>query len=286
MPATAINMSSTQVTNLTPAQVIFQNPVPPNGQATVSGTFDVANPVPGSTVCLDIGLDFGDAGWCCPMEHVCFVLPECPTCAKLAAQFQCNHGHRFLQLSVTNLGPTAAQGAQIFSNTPGVTVTPQTTTQTFPQNTPVLLPLTVTGATPGQVISLSVMLHGPIDPKTGVNSWCCTATVTVTYPTKLCLWWPNGQIFDDVNASGLRDSEESGLSGWTVTLAGGKGTPPTTTSDESGAYHFEEVEPGTYRLFVQPPKGWRATAPKGGAYSLTVEGPPKERLDFGFTKTR
>jgi streptogramin lyase len=286
MPATGINISSSQVTNLKPAQVIFQNPVPPNGQATVSGTFDVANPVPGSTVCLDIRLDFGEAGWCCPPEHVCFVLPECPTCAKLAGQFQCNHGHRFLQLSVTNLGPTAAQGAQIFSNTPGVTVTPQTTTQTFPQNTPVLLPLTVTGATPGQVISLSVMLHGPIDPKTGVYSWCCTATVTVTYPTQSCLWWPNGGLFDDLNANGLRDSEENGLAGWTVTLAGGKGTPRTTTSDESGAYHFEEVEPGTYRLFVQPPKGWRATAPKGGVYPLSVEAPPKEGLNFGFTKTR
>jgi hypothetical protein len=232
-------------------------------------------------------LNFGEVGWCCPTDHVCFVVPDC-ACASLQGVFKCDHGRWNLDLSVTNLGPTAAAGAQIFSNTPGVTVTPQTTTLPFPQNnTPVIItPLIVTGATPGQVISLSVMLHGPIDPKTGVNSWCCTATVKVTYPTKLCWSWPDGDIFDDVNANGLRDSGEGGLAEWTVTLTDEKGTPRTTKSDAAGKYQFEEIEPGKYRLTVQPPKGWRATKPKGGVQTLSVEAPPKEKLDFGFVKTK
>ena len=289
MPVKGIEISSSQVTSLTPTQVTFPNPgLPPNGQGTVSGTFEVKNPLPGSLICLDIRLQFGDdVEWCCPTEQVCFVLPECPTCAKLEGQFKCKQGQHVLNLSVTNVGPTAAAGAQIFSNTPGVTVSPSTTTLAFPQNTAVIVPsLTVTGATPGQVINLSVMLHGPIDPKTGVNSWCCTATVRITYPVTYCWWLPNGDIFDDINANGVRDSGEGGLAEWTVTLTDAKGKAHTTKSDASGKYQFEEIEPGKSRLSVQPPQGWRATAPKGGAYSLTVEAPPKGPLDFGFVKTR
>jgi streptogramin lyase len=289
MPATTVDLSipaGSPITGLTPQPFKFATPgLPPKGQATVTGTFTLAQPLPGTEICFDIRLNAGE-GWCCPLEHVCFIVPDC-TCATLEGVFKCSHGHSYLDLSVTNLGPTAAAGAQIFSNTPGVAVSPPTTTLAFPQNTPVIVPLTVTGATPGQVISLSVMLHGPIDPKTGVHSWCCTATVKVIYPAKLCWWWPDGELFDDVNANGLRDSGEGGLPEWTVTLTSeGKGTPRTTKTDASGAYHFEEVEPGKYRLAVQPPKGWRATAPKDAVHSLSVEAPPKERLDFGFVKTR
>jgi hypothetical protein len=283
-PATTIDISGSSVTDLTPTQVTFQNPVPVNGQATVSGTFTLANPVQGNQICLDIRLNAGE-GWCCPLEHVCFTLPECPTCAKLEGAFKCGHGRWFLQLSVTNLGPTAATGVQVFSNTPGVTVGPQMTMQNFPQNTAVIIPLTVTGATPGQVINLNVNVHGPIDDRTGVFSWCCMSTVQVTYPKKNCPWNPGGWIFEDLNANGLRNSGEGGLSEWTVTLTDGKGMPHNTTTDASGAYHFDEIEPGKYRLSVQPPQGWRLTVPKG-AYSVTPESTQNGTFDFGFVKTR
>jgi hypothetical protein len=290
MPATTVDISAptgSPITDLTPGQFAFLPPgLPPKGQATVTGTFTLAQPIPGTQICFDIRLNAG-TGWCCPLEHVCFIMPDC-TCATLQGVFKCAQGRPYLELSVTNLGPTAAAGAQIFSNTPGVSVSPQTTTLTFPQNTPVIItPLTVTGASPGQVISLSVMLHGPIDPKTGVHSWCCTATVRVIYPVKVCWWWWDGEIFDDINLNGLRDSGEGALPDWTVTLTSeGKGTSRTAQTDASGKYQFEEIEPGKCRLSVQPPKGWRATTPKGGAHALTVEAPPKGKLDFGFVKTR
>jgi hypothetical protein len=279
------DISSSQVTNLTPTHVQFTNPVPPNGQATVSGTFTVANPVSGSQVCLDIRLNAGE-GWCCPIEHICFVLPECPTCAKLTGKFTCQHGHPVLQLSITNMGPTAAQSVMVFSNTPGVTVSPQMTMQTFPQNTPVIIPLAVTGATAGQTISLTVSLAGPINPRTGVNTWCCMATVTVTYPKTACNATLDGWIFDDVNLDGLRDSEEGGLSGWTVALTDGKGTPRTTISDATGTYCFEDVEQGTYRLSVQPLNGWRSTVPEASVSTVIVGGLSERKFDFGFVKTQ
>ncbi|HEV2805210.1 MAG TPA: SdrD B-like domain-containing protein [Chthoniobacterales bacterium] len=285
-PATTVNISlpnGSPVTDLTPGQFALTPNLGQNGQATVSGTFTLAQPMAGTKVCLDIRLNAG-LGWCCPLENICFVVPDC-ACARLEGKFRCNHGQQFLDLSVTDLGPTAASGAQIFSNTPGVMVTPSMTMQNFPQNTPVIVPLTVTGATPGQVISLSVMLHGPLDEKTGVFSWCCTATVKFTYPSFACPWSPDGWIFDDVNANGVRDSLENGLPEWTVTLIDAKGVTHTTKSGADGKYQFEEIEPGKYRLSVQPPKGWRATTLKGGVNSLSVES-PKGPVDFGFTKTR
>lgn len=282
-PATQIDISSSQVTNLSPTHFPFTNPVPVNGQAMVSGTFTVVNPVPGKQVCLDIKPSAGEE-WCCPMEHVCFTLPDCPGCAKLLATFHCVHGQPVLSLSITNQGPTAANSVTVFSNTPGVTVSPQTTTQAFPQNTQVQIPLTVTGAAPGQMISLNVSLNGPIDPRTGVNDWCCTSTVTVMYPKTFCAAQLVGWVFNDLDHDGLRDSGDDGLPSWTVTLTDSKGTPRTATSDASGMYQFDDVEPGTYRLSVQPPRGWRATIPEGGVHTVTVTGQPDRPFDFGFVK--
>jgi hypothetical protein len=284
--ATGINISSSQVGNITPSHFQFPNPVPPNGQATVSGTFSVANPIPGSPVCLNIQLNAGAEGWCCPFEQVCFQLPKCQGCANLQGQFICQHGHPVLSLSITNQGPSTSQSVTISSNTPGVTVSPQTTTQTFTPNTPVAIPLTVTGAAPGQAISLSVSLSGPIDPKTGVNTWCCTSTVTVTYPQKACLITLDGWIFNDRDPDGIRDSEENGLSGWTATLTDSKGASRKSVSDAGGTYSFENVEAGTYRLSVQPLAGWRSTLPERGVVTVTIGGSEVRKYDFGFVKTQ
>lgn len=283
-PATTLNITSTQVTNITPSPFVFTTPVPVNGQATVTGTFSVTNPVPGSQVCMDIRLNAGE-GWCCPTQQVCFVLPECPGCAQVKAAFKCQHGKPVLSLQVTNQGPTAAQGMQVFSNTPGVTVSPQTVTQTFPQNSQVQVPLNVTGATPGQTISLTISLNGPMDPKTGVYDWCCSTTVTVVYPREGCPTQVDGAIFHDLNRNGLRDSGEDPLSGWTVTLTDAKGVTLTTRSDSYGTYHFENVAPGTYRLAGQAQAGWQSTAPEGG-YTVNAGRPLERRLELGFVKVQ
>ncbi len=284
-PATGVDISSSQVGNITPAHFQFTNPVATNGQATVSGTFTVANPVAGSQVCLDIRLNAGD-GWCCPIDQVCFQLPECQGCTRLQGQFICQHGTPVLSLSITNQGPSASQSVTVSSNTAGVTVSPQITTQTFPQNTPVVIPLTVTGAAPGQTISLSVSMAGPIDPKTGVNTWCCTSTITVTYPKKACLITLDGWIFNDRDPDGIRDSEETGLAGWRATLIDARGRSRTAVSDAAGTYSFEDVEAGTYRLSVQPLAGWRSTLPEGGSVTVAIGGSPPRKFDFGFVKAQ
>jgi hypothetical protein len=284
IPATAIDLSSSQVTNLSPTHYQFPNPVPPGGQATVTGTFTVANPTTGDLVCLNLRLNAGD-GWCCTVQKICFKLPECHDCAQLKGQFKCGpFGQHYLELTVTNNGPTAAQEIQVFSNTPGVTVSPLTTTQVFSQGVPVVVPLTVTGAAPGQPVTITVNVHGPMNQDTGVMSWCCSTTVTVTYPKKACPITLTGWIFEDVDRDGVRDSEEPGLPKWTVTLTGEGGTTRTATSDTGGTYRFEDVGNGTYSLSVQTLPHWHATKPESGTYTLTIDGPTYRGFDFGFIK--
>jgi SdrD B-like domain len=283
-PATTLNISSSQVTNLTPTQVQFTNPLPVNGQVTVAGTFTVANPVPGSQVCLDLRLNAGE-GWCCPKEPVCFVLPKCQNCATVEAVIKCVNGRPTLFLTVTHQGPSPAQSIQITSNTPGVTVTPQVITQTFPPNTPITISVGLTGATPGQTISLGIGLDGPVDPKNGTNTWCCETTVTIVYPRLPCAQTIDGWIFQDLNRDGHRNSGEDGLAGWIITLTDSKSARRTTTSDSAGTYRFLDVEQGTYRLSVEPRAGWKPTLPSPALYSITVADPPGRKFLFGFEKT-
>jgi hypothetical protein len=173
---------------------------------------------------------------------------------------------------------------QIFSNTPGVTVSPQTVTQLFSQGTQVGVPLNVTGATPGQTFSLTVSLNGPMDPKTGVYDWCCSTTVTVVYPKTFCPILIDGTLVNDLNRNGRRDSGEEPISGWVVTLTDAKGISRSTRSEGDGTYRFENVESGTYRLAVAASRGWRSTIPESSTYTLTVNRPLERRLDFGFVK--
>lgn len=179
--------SANPVTVLTPTSPYqFTPPLGVGSQATVNGTFSVANAVPGDRVCFDIRLTGGRGSWCCPAQQVCFTLPECLNCAKLTAKVQCgSDGKYYVYLTVTNTGQSPVQSVQVFSTTPGVTVNPSTVTVTLPVNTPVTLPpLAVTGATAGQTINVTVNTHGPL--KDGVYSWCCTATVAVRMPDVVC----------------------------------------------------------------------------------------------------
>ncbi|HYC58885.1 MAG TPA: hypothetical protein VEK79_04895 [Thermoanaerobaculia bacterium] len=165
--------------------------VPVQGQKTVSGTFEVKNAEPGERVCLNMRLMGGEnrGTWCCPEQQVCFTLPECRECADVKSEWKCDilTGKPYLELTITNNGPSDAQSVQIFSTTPGVTVSPLTTTKPLPVGKPVSVNLDVTGVSAGQTINLTVNIHGPTDPKTGVYSWCCTSSERVVHPTqKIC----------------------------------------------------------------------------------------------------
>ncbi|OAI47174.1 hypothetical protein AYO44_09990 [Planctomycetaceae bacterium SCGC AG-212-F19] len=67
-----------------------------------------------------------------------------------------------------------------------------------------------------------------------------------------------GVKFDDTNGNGARDAGEPSLQGWTIQLinpADGS-VVQTKTTDANGAYSFNFVGPGNYRLREVPQAGW------------------------------
>lgn len=87
-----------------------------------------------------------------------------------------------------------------------------------------------------------------------------------------------GVVWDDLDEDGTRDESELGLPGWNVFLdinTNGRfdlGEPSTETLDdisatptvdETGMYAFEDLDPGTYSVFLSSPDGWQQTFPLG-----------------------
>ncbi|MBL8474054.1 MAG: carboxypeptidase regulatory-like domain-containing protein, partial [Rhodocyclaceae bacterium] len=69
-------------------------------------------------------------------------------------------------------------------------------------------------------------------------------------------------VWHDLNANGVQDAGESGMSGVTVKLLDSAGTLlATTTTDSSGHYLFSGLDGGDYKVQVAAPSGYTA-APK------------------------
>jgi uncharacterized protein (DUF2141 family) len=85
----------------------------------------------------------------------------------------------------------------------------------------------------------------------------------------------SGNVFSDLNSSGVRDLNEPGLSNWTVYLDlnnNGKLDPGENTkvTDSYGNFSFVSLKAGTYYVRVVPQSGYSLTAPSGGFIKLTL----------------
>src|SRR5207247_1900390 len=100
----------------------------------------------------------------------------------------------------------------------------------------------------------------------------------------------SGTKFDDLNGNGVRDDGEPGLSGWTIFLdSNNNGVldngEPTQTTDASGNYMFDDLDPGAYIVREVLQGGWTQTAPASGFYSVVVtSGTTATGKDFGNFK--
>ena len=99
-----------------------------------------------------------------------------------------------------------------------------------------------------------------------------------------------GTKFRDTNGNGARDSEEGGLSGWTIYVDyDGSNTwepssEPAATTGSDGGYTITGVTAGTYGVREVPrPFGWDCTFPPSGCEHTVPFGPPGIRVgrDFG-----
>jgi hypothetical protein len=93
----------------------------------------------------------------------------------------------------------------------------------------------------------------------------------------------SGQVFNDLNGDGVRQSGEPAVQGWTVDLIDpASGTVlQRAVTDNSGNYAFGGVILGNYTVQEEPRAGWvQTTSPK--AYSVTVQpGETVTGLTFG-----
>jgi 6-phosphogluconolactonase (cycloisomerase 2 family) len=110
-----------------------------------------------------------------------------------------------------------------------------------------------------------------------------------------------GQVFDDLNANGLRDGGESSLNGWTVELIDadtGAILATTTTADddldgngaidpvtETGLYSFTDLAAANYQVAVIAVAGWMQVAPSGAhVVALPADGPDVADLTFAVAR--
>lgn len=83
----------------------------------------------------------------------------------------------------------------------------------------------------------------------------------------------SGTVFNDLNADGVKNTGESGQSGWTIYLdADGNGQLDTgetsTTTGTDGSYSFNGLAAGTYNVAEVQQSGWRQTSPVGTVQAI------------------
>ncbi len=82
-----------------------------------------------------------------------------------------------------------------------------------------------------------------------------------------------GTVFNDLNADGVKNTGESGQSGWTVYLdADGNGQlgtgEITATTAVDGSYSFDGLAAGTYTVAEVQQLGWQQTSPPGSVPAI------------------
>jgi uncharacterized protein (DUF2141 family) len=93
----------------------------------------------------------------------------------------------------------------------------------------------------------------------------------------------SGMKFHDVNANGIKDSNENALSGWKIILR--KISADTVITDSSGIFYFDNLRPGEYRLSEIPQDGWIQTVPPTKEYVIQISiGQNRENMLFGNTE--
>ncbi|MBL8119000.1 MAG: carboxypeptidase regulatory-like domain-containing protein, partial [Anaerolineae bacterium] len=95
------------------------------------------------------------------------------------------------------------------------------------------------------------------------------AATTTLLPDEDDLSWDAGlyqyaslgdRVWEDLNADGIQDAGEPGVSGVTVTLRNvSTGTDTSTTTDSNGNYRFENLIPGDYYVTFTRPTGFLFT---------------------------
>ncbi len=95
----------------------------------------------------------------------------------------------------------------------------------------------------------------------------------------------SGEVFNDLNNNGLKDSTETGLSNWLIRLSGSKNDSVLT--DDNGYYHFMNLDTGTYVVGEEQQFQWEQTFPSPSyTYSITISNSGQDFIDINFGNHR
>ena len=96
----------------------------------------------------------------------------------------------------------------------------------------------------------------------------------------------NGTKFHDVNANGVRDEGEPGISGWEIRLVLPNSSVLSTFTGENGSYTFDLLYPGEFNLSEVQKPGWIVTHPPNGSYNLALTNESITGNDFGNRESK
>jgi len=104
-------------------------------------------------------------------------------------------------------------------------------------------------------------------------------SINVSIANNSCI---SGTKFNDTNSNATRDPGEAGLSGWTIRLTRPDGASINATTDASGAYEFENLTSGTYRVSEIRQSNWTQTYPAWlGDHIINITDGNITGVDFG-----
>ena len=91
-----------------------------------------------------------------------------------------------------------------------------------------------------------------------------------------------GMKFNDLNGNGMKDTDEPGLAGWTISLyQNATGQTVTTVTDTFGQYSFTNLPYGWYQVWENQQDGWTQMYPPNGYYYVQMFGDTLSDADFG-----
>jgi len=219
----------------------------------------------------------------------------------------------FYTLVVTNAGPGESPQTTITDNLPSgmqLTATPTTTqgscrgsagstsftcnvddnTSTLKPNQPVTITLPVVVVTrPSSGIVSNKATVTTVAPDTNTTNNSSESNVTVYEQIHI-----GDLVWEDLDADGVQDSGEPGISGVSVSLIldSNNSVIQTTTTDNNGTYRFDLNSSDTYHIRFTQPTGYRVTIPNSTVTTDLLDSDinsslqtPAESLSYGENNT-
>ncbi len=117
----------------------------------------------------------------------------------------------------------------------------------------------------------------------GYEEWAVQGSA----PVQLQNGFISGTVFNDASGTGVYNTSDQTLAGWTVTITDvGTGLSVTTTTDANGDFLFQNLATGlgqftTYTITVVPQSGWTNTTATSLTFALQQSGQTATNVDFG-----